>query len=250
MRIILTALIIFLAATVPAMAQPKPLQISLAEDRVDITTGFNGTRITLYGTKTINAANIVVTLKGPERKMIVRRKARKVTGAWMNDESMEFRRVPSYYDFASTLDQEALNEHPELMKEGQIGIEYLDFYAEDENEDPRAIDVYRDALVRSEQRKGFYPLRPRPVQFIHRDFFKVSFDLPPGVPTGLYKVEALLVEGGNILARESQSLQVGQVGFNAKVYVFATDHSFFYGIVAIFIAVISGWSAFTFLRRD
>lgn len=230
------------------LAQADVLRLELAEERVDITTGFNGTNVVLFGT-TDGDGDIVVTLKGPERTLIVRKKG-KFLGTWMNRDNIEFRRVPSYYDYAVTMDSAALRAYPGLLEQGQIGVDNLGLYPEDEDESAQTIGLFRDSLIGQMQRKGFYPIKAHTPQILSPGFFKVNFELPPGVPTGIYTVEGLLVEEGKIIARESKTLQVGQVGFNARVYTFGERHSFFYGIFAILMALISGWAAFTFLRRD
>lgn len=234
---------------VPAFAQQVPLRIELAEDRVDISTGFNGTRVVVFGTKTNEDAGVIVTLRGPEKTVALRRKGR-VMGAWMNTKTVEFRRVPSYYDYASTLSATELAESLPIFTENEIGIEHLGFYPEDTRENPDIVDAFRDALITSMQKKGLYPLVGHGLQMLSPNFFKVSFDLPPGVPTGLYRVEALVVDSGDVLAKEARTIQVGQVGFNARVYLFAQDYSFLYGVFAVIMAFVIGWSAFTFLRRD
>lgn len=247
MRAILFIAVLLLP--LPLSAQAKPLQMDLANDRVNITTGFNGTDVVLFGTTEGAAgANVLVTLKGPERTMIVREKARSLLGTWMNSESTEFRRVPSYYDYAAAGPVNALP--PALLDENQIGVDHLGFYSEDADEEPAKIEMFRDSLTRLMQQKGFYAIKPRPMNFIADNFFKVTFELPPGVPTGIYTAEAIVVRDGVVLSRESKTLRVGQVGFNARVYLFAQNHAVFYGIFSVLLALVSGWSAFTFLRRD
>lgn len=232
-----------------AGAQQAPLQIELAEDRVDISTGFNGTRVVAFGTKVNGNADVIVTLRGPEETVALRRKER-VMGAWMNTKTVEFRRVPSYYDYASTLSASQLEESVDLITGNEIGVERLGFYSEDARENPAIVEAFRDALITSMQKKGLYPLVGHSLHSISPHFFKASFDLPPGVPTGLYRVEAIVVENGEVLAKEARTIQVGQVGFNARVYLFAQNYSFFYGVFAVMMAIAAGWSAFTFLRRD
>lgn len=245
--LILLAVMFFAA---PAFAQQATtLRIELAEDHVDISTGFNGTRVVLFGTSSDPEADIVATLKGPEHTMVMRRKGR-VMGAWMNTKNVEFRRVPSYYDYASTLGDTYLAQDLPFLKENEIGLVNLDFYPEDADENPDTVEAFRDALMNSMQKKGFYPLAGHSLQMIDRQFFKAAFDLPPGVPTGLYRVEAMMVKGDAVVAREAKTLQVGQVGFNARIYLFAQNYSFFYGVFAVLMALAIGWSAFTFLRRD
>lgn len=245
----ITILFVCLLLSAPAWAQGKPMQLELSSNHVDITTGFNGTRIVMFGTSETENPDLIVTLRGPERTIVVRRKDR-AFGTWMNRQNVEFRRVPSYYDYASTLKDNALSAYPDLVQATEAGVYALGFYPEDADLDPATQTVFRDALIRSMQQKGFYPIAAGDILFLNPRFFKVAFDLPPGVPTGLYTIEASMFDGDKIIARENKSLQVGQVGFNANVYLFAEGHSFFYGIFAVVMALVSGWAAFTFLRRD
>ncbi len=247
MKTILFLLALFIA--VPAYAQKAPLKIEIAEDRVDISTGFNGTRVVVFGTTAEPDHDIIVTLKGPEQTVAMRRKGR-VMGAWMNTKTVEFRRVPSYYDYASTLPETYFSGNQELFAEHELGVEHLGFYPEDADEDATIVESFKDALVRTMQKKGFYPLAGHGLNIIDPQFFKANFDLPPGVPTGLYRVEALVLKNNTVIAQETRTLQVGQVGFNARVYLFAQNYSFFYGVFAVVMALAIGWSAFTFLRRD
>lgn len=240
--------IFLLMVLLPQGAFAATLSTELAHNRVDITTGFNGADVVLFGTTDIPNPTIAVTLRGPEKTVVVRKKGR-VAGAWMNTSSMEFRRVPSYYDYAMTIAGSQLVPVP-LMDANMIGVEHLDFYPENPSDDAQENIHYRDALVSSLQRKGFYPIRAQGVQFLKPQFFKVTFKLPPGVPTGIYTVESFLIQDGVVTSKESRSLQVGQVGFNARVYIVATQNAVLYGLVIIAIAVASGWAAFTFLRRD
>ncbi len=226
----------------PAMAQSK-LTLELAESRVDITTGFGGTRVVAFGTTSSSPGtlNLGVTIRGPETKMIVRQKERAITGVWSHGESVEFRRVPSYFDYAL--------QNPDDLGGLDIGTESLAFYPEDDIEEAEQ-EKFRDSLIRIMQSKDLYPVKPSKVELVGDGLFKVGFRLPPGVPTGTYTVEAVLIENGQVLEKISKTLEIGQVGFNARVYLFAQEYSFFYGFLSVLLAVVFGWSAFTFLRRD
>lgn len=243
------AFVFLILLSAPCFAQNSPLRIELADDRVNISTGFNGARVVLFGVKADPDADIVVTLKGPEHTMAMRRKGR-VMGAWINTKTVEFRRVPSYYDYMSTLSDAYISGDQQFLEDYEVGIEHLGFYSEDADEEAEIVEAFRDALISSMQKKGFYPLAMHSLRIIDRQFFKAVFELPPGVPTGSYRVEALLVKNDSVVARESKILQVGQVGFNARVYLFAQNYSFFYGVFAVVMALAIGASAFTFLRRD
>ncbi len=237
MRYLFLILLLFAA---PARAE---MNAELARDYVDISTGFNGETISLFGTTDEDNAEIIISIKGPESIVAVRRKGR-VLGAWINKDTVEFRRVPSYYDIASTFTPD-----DEFAKEHEIGFGNLDFYAENES-NPEKVHVFKEALIRKMQAKGFVPEEAKQVRRIDAHFFKTTFILPPDIPTGLYTVDTYIFRDNKLLGHESRKLQVGQVGFNANVYITAHEHSFFYGLFTVFVALISGWSAFTFLRRD
>lgn len=240
-RIVCFAIILFLA--LPAYAQRVPLTLDLAEDHVDITTGFDGTRLVVYGT-TSSRGDIIISLFGPERTMVVRRKDR-VMGAWINAQSVEFHRVPGYYDYARTNSIRSMS--PEIGR--KFGLSALDFYPEERLPDTEA-RRFREALIRNKQAQGLFPLQGRSVQMISDGFYKAVFPLPANMPTGLYQVEASLIEEGAVRAQAQRQLQVGQVGFSARVYLFAQDHSWLYALFTIGVALFAGWGAFTFLRRD
>ena len=163
---------------------------------------------------------------------------------------MEFRRVPSYYDIASTFDNAYFSSNDAFLKDKGIGHNNLGFYPEDENEDVQTVSLFSDALIRNMQEKGFFPIKTGDINMISKNFFKAEFHLPPDVPTGLYTVETFIVREDKVISHQSRKLQVGQVGFNAGVYLYAQQHSLLYGIFTVMVALISGWSAFTFLRRD
>ncbi len=219
------------------------MNAELARDHVDISTGFNGETVALFGTTDEDNAEIIISIKGPETTIAVRKKGR-VLGAWMNKDTVEFRRVPAYYDVAATY---APSE--EFAKENEIGFGNLDFYAENESK-PEIIAEFKDALITKMQAQGFVPIDAKKVKRIDAHFFKTTFILPPDIPTGLYTVDTYIVRDNKLLGHESRKLQVGQVGFNANVYMTAQEHSLFYGLFTVLVALISGWSAFTFLRRD
>lgn len=235
-------LLLAVLALLPGAVRAADLTTDLSADHVDITTGFNGTNLIVYGVQRKKGV-IAVTLRGPERTMVVRRKGQ-VLGAWINVESIEFHRVPGYYDFAQS---DTL--HEGLAGEKGIGLSALDFYPEErlsENEAKR----FREALIRNKQQQGLFPLQGRDVSVIEQGFFKVVFPLPANMPTGTYRVDTYLIDGSRIAAQAQKTLQVGQVGFSARIYLFARDHALLYGFMAVALAFIAGWGAFTFLRRD
>ena len=75
------------------------LVADLSSDEVAITTGFTGTELLLFGASGAKG-DIVVTVLGPRRSEIVRRKQR-VAGIWVNGAEVTFEKTPAYYQLAS-----------------------------------------------------------------------------------------------------------------------------------------------------
>src|SRR5580704_878658 len=86
-----------------APARAERLVVSVSNHRVAITSIFSGEDLVLFGaiepdpgkTALSGGYDLVVTVTGPKQTFRTRRKARKL-GIWVNVDSREFVRVPSY----------------------------------------------------------------------------------------------------------------------------------------------------------
>ncbi len=245
---VFTILGLFLMAF-PAMAQTsvtgRSLAINLAADHVDISLGFNGADLTLFGVKN-QPGDLAVIVRGPEQTTLVRRKSRAL-GIWMNTYAVEFLNVPVYYDFAVSVRERDLAP-PDVLRKYNIGLDALDIRVE-KNENVETLDSFREALVRNRQAGGHFPLTPKSVTFISDDFFRVDFHVPADVPTGSYLVETILFREGKVVDRRETQLRVAQAGFSADVYNFAYHRSFLYGLMAVALAMVAGIGGHFFFRR-
>jgi uncharacterized protein (TIGR02186 family) len=224
----------------------KILTVDLAGESVDITTGFTGGRIVLFGVKE-EPGELAIVVSGPSRRTVVRRKD-SFLGMWMNRESVEFLDVPVYYDYAVS-EPEPLIAPADVLRDHNIGLNALDFsHLGDEKES--LVLSFKEALIRNRQTKGLFPLKPRNIIFLKDDFFRTTFYVPSNVPTGEYSIKTYLFQEGKIKDVETMSMRVAQTGFSADLYRFAHNQSLAYGLAAVLMAVIFGWSANTFLRRD
>ena len=243
---ILIILCLALIISFPAAAQrdESPLAIDIASDHIDITTAFSGSRVVLYGTKAEGSQTAVV-IRGPARRMIVREKE-PVGGLWMNVEQIVFENVPSYYDYATSLPEDRLSSF-DVLRERRIGLNALDFSPSTTAED-ETIRSFQEAMIRNKQNEGMFPLQPSEVQYLTDTFFKVEFDIPPRLPTGIYIIEVFLFEDGVMTDNRSQELFVEQVGLNGQLVFLSEFYGFYYGFLAVTIALIAGWGAFAVRR--
>src|SRR3546814_132319 len=131
-----------MALAAPGFSQ-TPLIADLSEHQIQITTGFVGTDVLLFGT--VAADSHVVVVRGPEAEAAVWRKAR-YAGIWVNDQRVVFQRVPTFYAVRSSAPLEEIATESTRMRHG-MGAEFLRLRptAEDMQEtSPQDIVVFRE----------------------------------------------------------------------------------------------------------
>ena len=215
----------------------EPLLIALSTHRIEIDSNFAGTSILLFGATDV-VGDVVVSVRGPEEPVVVRRKRQSV-GVWINQESIAFRNVPGYYFVAASGPLEEIAP-PEFLDRQQLGsgrllLEVIWF---DTSGDA---DEFRAALHRDRERDSLYMSEPGVVEFIDERLFRTTIDLPAHVPTGDYQVEALLMVDGEVLSARTAALSIEKAGFSADISTFARADEALYGVIAIALALVAGW---------
>ncbi|HVO01854.1 MAG TPA: TIGR02186 family protein [Candidatus Cybelea sp.] len=249
-RTILIALLLIVLAHPPARA--KDIVADLVVHRVEITSGFSGAEMTLFGA--IEGKGDVVTLvHGPYARtgelvggtVEIRKKTRSF-GIWVGGAHVRFSDVPGFYAVASTQPLEEITD-PAVRERYQLGVDELKPEAVEANAPD--ISDYADALVRVRQRLGLYVTKVGHVSFVGERLFRTSFSFPSTVPTGIYRVEVYLVRDGKIVDAQSFPLLVNRAGFSADIYGFAHRHAASYGVFAVVTALFFGWMAHLAFRR-
>lgn len=239
MRAFFTFLVIaVLGVFVSSPVHAEVLSVDLAQNHVDITTGFNGARLVLFGVKE-QRGDLAVVIRGPKHTMVVRRKDT-VLGAWMNRASMRFRDVPAYFDYALSVPEDRLAT-PGTLKAMGVGLNALQFEPDRRDESAEYVKNFQEALIRNKQHEGLFPVMAKDIVFLSDKFFRTSFDLPPNVPTGNYEILTYLFDNGRLVSQKTTALRVGQVGLGAKIYEFAYTNGFFYGLLCVLFAVVAGF---------
>ncbi|MGB7702927.1 MAG: TIGR02186 family protein, partial [Pseudolabrys sp.] len=127
MRRLLCTLIVLLCGLGSAAAER--LVVSLSNHRVAVTSSFVGEELVLFGTIEPDPVtsplrppyDLVVTVTGPRQTLRTRRKQR-VLGIWVNVDSREFERVPSYL---AVLSNRPVNNiaNQDTLRRLQIGLD-------------------------------------------------------------------------------------------------------------------------------
>jgi uncharacterized protein (TIGR02186 family) len=253
-RLVLTLLIVML--TGPAAAER--LVVSLSSHRVAITSNFIGEELVLFGTVEPDGArsalrssyDLIVTVTGPHQTLRTRRKQR-VLGIWVNVDSREFVRAPSYL---AILSNKPVNEitSPETLRRLQVGLNnmLLPQQIGPDIGDTVRNDPFRLAFVRLQAQQGLYSEISTAVTFLTPTVFRAAIPLPADVPTGNYAINVQLYADGLLVARTNSALEVIKVGFEQYVADAARDHGLLYGLATMLMALFTGWFASVVLKRD
>jgi uncharacterized protein (TIGR02186 family) len=256
-RLVYTLLLVLIASGARPAAAER-LVVSLSNHRVQVTSIFTGEDLVLFGSIEPDAGkttlrsgyDVVVTVTGPRETFRNRRKGR-VLGIWVNVDSREFVRVPSYLAILSNRPaKEIANE--ETLRRLQIG---LDNFLLPQRIGPDIADTVRDdpfrlAFVRLESNQGLYRESADAVTFLTPTVFSAAIPLPANAPTGSYAIDVKLFAGGDMVARTNSALEVIKTGFEQYVADAAADYGLLYGIATALMALFIGWLASVVFRRD
>lgn len=241
-KAIFAALIILIS---PVVAQAK-LHIDVSDPQLEITTGFTGDTLTLFGTAQPKG-DIVIIVKGAQRQTTLRRKAN-IGGIWLNAQSVTFNKVPGYYNVASSAPIDDIMDN-EMASKMRLGINGLTFNTE-ENIDKNTQARFEEALIQNKQLNGLFSLNPDAIIYLNDTLFKTRIHMPSNVPIGDYTIEAMLFRNGELIDRASHPFSIKQVGMAAQIHDFANDAPFTYGLSVIIFALFSSLLAILLLRRE
>ncbi|MGY9004608.1 MAG: TIGR02186 family protein [Alphaproteobacteria bacterium] len=227
----------------PARAQG--LVADLSRHEVNITTGFVGTDVLLFGAVEVEG-DVIVVVRGPNKRTVVRHKSR-VGGIWINNSEVSFANAPTFYRVASTRPVEDLLKRADRTRH-RIGLDNLRLRPERAG-DPKRLASFRAGLIRNKVRSGVYGDKPGRVALLGPHLFRSTLYFPANVPTGTYLVEVYLVRNGSVISAQTTPLRVAKAGLGAEIYQFAHRNSALYGIIAILIALLAGWLAGVVFRK-
>jgi uncharacterized protein (TIGR02186 family) len=253
---LILAIVISACGAGPAAAER--LVASLSNENVAITSNFVGENLVLFGaiqpdagkTALRPAYDLVVTVTGPRQTLRTRRKQR-VLGIWVNVDSREFVRVPSYLVILSNRPVAQIAQ-PDTLRRLQIGLAnfLLPQHIGPDIADTVGDDPFRLAFVRLQIQQRRYAEIGSAVTFLTPAVFRAGIPLPADVPTGNYTVDVKLFADGAMVARTNLALTVTKAGFEQYVADAARDNGLLFGFVTMLMALLTGWIASVVFKRD
>jgi uncharacterized protein (TIGR02186 family) len=239
-------------------AAAERLVVSLSNHRVAVTSSFTGEDLVLFGTvepdigKTAlrPSYDLVVTVTGPRQAQRTRRKER-VLGIWVNIDSREFVRAPSYLAILSNRSVADIASQ-DVLRRLQIGLDNFLLPQRIGNDlaDTVRDDPFRVAFERLENLQGLYRESGTAVTFLTPTVFRAAIPLPANVPTGIYAIDVKLFANGAMIASTDSALEVIKTGVEQYVADAAISHGLLYGLAVALMALFIGWFGSVVFRRD
>jgi uncharacterized protein (TIGR02186 family) len=234
-------------------AVASPLVAEISNHDITIHTSFHGTELILFGVRNASG-DIVVVVRGPERRAVVRKKER-TFGIWANRQLETFEHVPAFYAMAASRDYEAITKsiyfdalqvgYDEAIHPFRLSRE--DFLSEDER---AKREVFARALLREFRTRRLYQTDVSPITFISEGLFRTTIPFPDNTPTGVYTAEVYLFADGEVIGVYTTPIRVYKSGFDAFLFNAAHTHPALYGLCAILLALAGGLMAIKLFNRN
>ncbi|MBY0406154.1 MAG: TIGR02186 family protein [Rickettsiales bacterium] len=217
----------------------SPVVADLSNYSIEIDSGFNGTRIFVFGARNDNG-DIVVIVRGPNKNFMVRKKE-SMGGIWINRSRMKFYNVPDFYAVAASKPLEEI-EQSGLFDRLSIGQATL-LTPPPNVKQKDSFEEFQGAFLRHQTAKHLYADAPEKVNFMAETLFKTVIEFPDNIPSGMYTAEIYLISDGEVVGMQSTPIRVVKGGLDAFVYQFAHRQPVLYGLTAIALALFAGWAA-------
>lgn len=247
------ALPVLLALLLPFSAQAKveiapeaiplagPMVADISQTTVEIHSGFTGMQLLVFGARNVGG-DLVIAVRGPQANVALRRKER-IAGMWMHVDKHKYFDLPTFYAMASTRPLTEIAPESTLTS---LGLGEKAVLARSNSHTREDFDA---ALVNQYTRKGLWQEPFGEITYFGESLFKARLMLPDRLPRGAYSVEVYLFEGGKPIAFQSIPLNAYKTGFDARIYDTAQHYPWFYGIVAVLMALAGGWLGHRLFHR-
>ena len=235
-----------------AGAAPVRLITDISQNRIDIVYTFKGTELLVFGAIQYPRGSVpderpglAVVVRGPSDPITIRKKAR-VAGIWINTASVRFETAPGFYAVATSAPIKTLVDERNAAI-WEIGVDYLQLSPSTGY--GTQVDDFTRGLIDLRRRAGLWSEQEGRIGITQNILYQARVAIPASVPVGAYTAEIYLIRHGHVIARSATPITIDKSGFERWVYVAAQTHGLLYGLAAVALALLAGWSAGLVVRR-
>ena len=240
--------LVILALLLALPARASEIVGGLSQNRVSLTANFTGSEILIFGAIRHDTPrleddapfDVIIVVEGPRQPVAIWRKARRF-GIWVNVDVAYMASVPSFYAVATTAPLAQIlspDEDARLRISPAQAIR-----PEQASGATLAPAEYPEALLRIRSGEGAYQVLDRWV-FLDRDIlFRANVRLPANLTEGAYTTRMYLVREGQVVNQFRTAIFVRKEGLERWLSQMAYDQPLLYGLLALAIALVAGWSA-------
>ncbi|HLV82962.1 MAG TPA: TIGR02186 family protein [Devosia sp.] len=250
---LLTPLLLVLLLVAPAHAERLVSQMS--NESIEITSSFDGERMSFFGMIAPDAGSeqkfvtgpfhVVIVVLGPTQDRVAREKTHNF-GIWFNTDQVEFDNFPSYLHVLSS---SRLNDISDVTTLTANGILPESYTLAASTGDWWKSAIFSRELVRLMTEEGLFGVQENGVNFLSDNFYSARLTLPSNAPPGPYIALTYVFQNGDIIARKSEGFSVRKIGFERFVAMAAVQSPLLYGLVCVILALFTGWLGGAIFRR-
>ncbi|EJF76058.1 TIGR02186 family protein [Bartonella alsatica] len=232
----------------------ETIQVIVTTNTITIDTNFDGHDLYIAGVleninplySRQNLYDIIVSLEGQARPMVMREKKRSA-GVWVNADSLIFKNAPLFYSMVTTREIDDITSVEDYKRLG-LGLSYL--LLQSDEQDQEKIQIFREELIKLQKAKNLYHEEVGGVRFGSGALFTAHFRLPANTPVGHYQVRAYLFRNGQFIDSATTTLEIVKAHIAYTIFHAAHKYSLLYGIFAVIIAISTGFLCRLIFRKD
>lgn len=227
-------------------AAEEGVVLGLSKKSIEITTNFDGSNILIYGAvkRDMPAPNgdldVIITLAGPSETLTVRRKERWF-GIWVNKDTVEVDRAPSFYAIATTRPWNDIISDTADLRHGISIPNVIRSVGAPMN--VANAQEFSEAVIRINKNNGNYALNENSVNLRDGTLFSAAIQLPADLTEGDYETRVYLLRDKMVVSEFETTIDVRKVGLERFLYNLSRQKPLIYGLMSLAIAIIAGWGA-------
>ena len=239
---------------VPA-ARAERLVSQLSNESIEITSSFDGERMTFFGSVAPDAGSeekfvtgpfhVVIVVLGPTQDRVAREKTHNF-GIWLNTDKVEFDNFPSYLHVLSSARLTDIADITTLTANAIVPEAYTMAAS---TSDWWKTEIFSRELIRLMGEDGLFGVQENAVNFLSDNFYSARLTLPSNAPPGPYVALTFVFKDGQVIARKSEGFSVRKIGFERFIALSAVQQPLLYGLVCVILALFTGWLGGAIFKR-